>query len=256
MNLCLWLFGCLGFTYLSAIWLILGLWLYDMIVVPLILPSASQDLEATYAHVEAVAEIKLMKHTMTPKVPKLHNRILSDNILDQSLGLLHNSTLEENILAKEVLDQSQYSHYNMIEEDVCITQDGSVAIAPKTSDDNIVQMNTEVGGAEAEDTACIEIVVEHVEDVQQDSEFDETHTDKIEPIEVANLLKDCCFQLDLSKRQDNNLVSMTFVTPRPALLTSSAPVAVSTDLGTSLGHSVSSTNKKSGIPEVILERND
>ena len=78
-----------------------------------------QDLEATVSQAEAFAEIRKMKHTMTPRVPQLHNRTLSGNIFDQSLGVLHDSRT-----SPELLD-SEHAHLEIIGKEVSIWQEDS-----------------------------------------------------------------------------------------------------------------------------------
>ena len=65
-----------------------------------------------------------MKHTMTPRVPQLHNRTLSGNIFDQSLGVLHDSVLDGNGIATELLD-SEHAHLQIIGKEVSISQEES-----------------------------------------------------------------------------------------------------------------------------------
>ncbi len=99
-------------------------------------PPPPKDLEATLAQAEAVAEIKKMKHTMTPRVPQLHNRTLSGNILDQSLGILHESMLDNNGVTSELLD-SEHAHLQIIGKEVSISQEESEGIATEfAGDDN------------------------------------------------------------------------------------------------------------------------
>lgn len=76
----------------------------------------AQDLEATISQAKAVAEIRKMKHAMTPRVPQLHNRTLSGNIFDQSLGILHDSG---------VTPDSEHAHLEIIGKEVSIWQDDS-----------------------------------------------------------------------------------------------------------------------------------
>ena len=69
----------------------------------------AQDLEATCSQAEAVAKIKVMKHSMTPTLPQLCHRKLAGNILDQSLGLFNN---EKNMstMSTDMLNQTESSH--------------------------------------------------------------------------------------------------------------------------------------------------
>lgn len=78
-----------------------------------------QDMEATISQAEAFAEIRKMKHVMTPRVPQLHNRTLSGNIFDQSLGVLHDSRT-----TPELLD-SEHAHLEIIGKEVSIWQEDS-----------------------------------------------------------------------------------------------------------------------------------
>ena len=69
-----------------------------------------------------------MKHTMTPRVPQLHNRTLSGNILDQSLGILHDTVLLENGFTMELMDSEQ-AQLQIIGKEVSISQEDSENIA-------------------------------------------------------------------------------------------------------------------------------
>lgn len=57
-----------------------------------------------------------MKHAMTPRVPQLHNRTLSGNIFDQSLGILHD---------RGVTPDSEHAHLDIIGKEVSIWQEDS-----------------------------------------------------------------------------------------------------------------------------------
>ncbi len=81
-----------------------------------------QDLEATLSQAEAIAEIKKMKLAMTPRVPQLHNRTLSGNIFDQSLGILQDSILDGNGITTELLD-SEHAHLEIIGNQVSISSE-------------------------------------------------------------------------------------------------------------------------------------
>ena len=65
-----------------------------------------------------------MKHTLTPRVPQLHNRTLSGNIFDQSLGILHDTVLDGNGINSELLD-SEHAHLQIIGKEVSIWQEES-----------------------------------------------------------------------------------------------------------------------------------
>lgn len=210
----------------------------------------SQDLEATYTQAKAFAEIQLMKHTMTPKVPQLQNRTLSGNILDQSLGLLHDSTLDGSTTAAELLDQSDYPHFSMIGEEVSITQEESEGVVPEAADDNVEQTTEEVegdGGADSEDTPGIGMEVVCVGGLEQDSE-NEKYT------EMTHLASNTCYELRFPQKQCNNLVSKACVTPLPSLsdpsASPSAPTTAHISIHESLSSVSSSTVKKRGRPKV------
>ena len=74
--------------------------------------SLAQDLEATIYQAEAVAEIRRMKTTPLSRVPQLHNRTLSGNILEQSLNVLP---------AGSILEESDNSDLQIIGEEVSIS---------------------------------------------------------------------------------------------------------------------------------------
>jgi hypothetical protein len=82
------------------------------------LHTHTQNLEATVSQAEAFAEIRKMKHVMTSRVPQLHNRTLSGNIFDQSLGVLHDRS------TSELLD-SEHAHLEIIGKEVSIWQEDS-----------------------------------------------------------------------------------------------------------------------------------
>ncbi len=108
--------------------------------------NALQDLEATLSQAEAIAEIKKMKHAMTPRVPQLHNRTLSGNIFDQSLGILQDSILDGNGITTELLD-SDHAHLPIIGKEVSISQEESENFL---SDDH--RYSQHEGGVEESDT--------------------------------------------------------------------------------------------------------
>lgn len=65
-----------------------------------------------------------MKHAPLTRVPPLHNRTLSGNILDQSLGILHGSVLEGGDIALD----SEHAHLQIIGKEVSISQEESKTI--------------------------------------------------------------------------------------------------------------------------------
>lgn len=71
----------------------------------------------TIAQAKAFAEIRKMKHAITPRVPQLHNRTLSGNIFDQSLGVLHASGV-----TPELFD-TEHAHLEIIGKEVSIWQE-------------------------------------------------------------------------------------------------------------------------------------
>ena len=62
-----------------------------------------------------------MKHVLTPRVPQLHNRTLSGNIFDQSLGLLHDSLLDGNAITLD----SEHANLQIIGKEVSISLEES-----------------------------------------------------------------------------------------------------------------------------------
>lgn len=64
---------------------------------------------------------------MTPRLPQLQNRTLSGNILDQSIGILHDSMLDGNGIASEMLD-SEHAHLQIIGKEVSISQEESETV--------------------------------------------------------------------------------------------------------------------------------
>ena len=85
-----------------------------------------------------------MKHTMTPKTPALHNRLLSGNIYNQSLGLFNNSLLLLETSGDE--SQSEYSHLHLIGQEVSISQEESEGIAPHVVPDMYDAVDQSSGG--------------------------------------------------------------------------------------------------------------
>lgn len=168
-----------------------------------------------------------MKLTMTPKVPQLHNRTLSGNILDQSLGLLQNSVLEGSDVGPDMLDP-----LHMIGEEVSITQEESEGVVPESPNENVEQissktganeivqqMSSRIGGdVESDDTPGIGMEVVCIGSLEQDNIQDNIYA------EVEQLMDGMHYGLRFPKKQSNNLVNKILVTPEshvPSLSASS-----------------------------------
>lgn len=89
---------------------------------------------------------------MTPKTPALHNRMLSGNIYNQSLGLFHNSLLLESSGDES---QSEYSHLHLIGEEISITQEESEGVVPDMYD--TVEQSSAASFVSCNDVGCNDV---------------------------------------------------------------------------------------------------
>lgn len=71
-----------------------------------------------------MAEIRRMRHTPLTRAPQLHNRTLSGNIFDQSLGLLQGMG---GVSVGEEEEDSEHAHLQIIGEEVSISEGGGAA---------------------------------------------------------------------------------------------------------------------------------
>ena len=225
----------------------------------------SQDLETTCSPVEYEGGVDVRRHTTTPKPSQVHNRTLPGNLTDQSLGLLSDSVLIEN-MTTDLVVQSEVC----IADEVSITQEESESGSLQCAGDieqASSRMGEGVGDPDLDDTPGIGMEVVEVvceAELEQDNENEQLEGELKQDdenelcLEIDQLIQGTCYELRFPKRQHSNLIRKKPMTPLsdllPSLSVNTDPMSVMADPDASLGslNSVTPRTRKRGRPRVSL----